>query len=161
MTAAVSISLTGPARRAMSAAERRAAHLVALAAPMVGVPFRGAPTVIGAAKTPSPGEWERCRYATAILRRRDPSFGGDLSHLRASLDLFDTVVFRAEVRCRKTAAHPDGLTWIVVATVQLARDGATSPTLDLRSGDRGPAPQLPAPSPAPASTAVRTERTAP
>lgn len=161
MNHAVSTTSDRRVRHALSSAERLAAHLVALAGPMVGVPFRGEPTVVGAAKVPSPIEWERCRYATAILRQRDPGFAGDLAHLQASLDLFGTDVFRTRMRCRIDAAHPDGMKLVVVATVQLAIDMTGSPMLDLRSGDRAAAPALQPPSPPAASTAGQTEGTAP
>lgn len=151
------------------AAERRAAHDLALVEPMVGCDFVGEPRIgRDDLHRPTPLEWYRCQYATALLRRRDPAFAGDLSRLRASMDMFGTVEFRTELRCRKTAANPTGLKWVVVATVTLPQPAAaTRPATievalsDFRSGDRAAPQALPAPSPAPVTTAGQTEWTSP
>ena len=74
----------------------KAAHAVALARPMIGVPMRGDP-FIADRKSYDPLFVRRaCQYATSILQR-DPQWSGDLSHLKAAFYSPDSVIFTTPI----------------------------------------------------------------
>ena len=107
-------------------AEPRREHAIALVRPMVGCPWAGEPRVDlaavedGLAKLPHWFDWELGRYATALLRKREPAFAaGDLSHLRTRFEPPGTVLFVTDVRCRRSGKHPDGLKSMAIAAVVL------------------------------------------
>lgn len=88
----------------------KAAHAVALAQPMLGVPMTGDPVILER-ETYDPLFVRRaCQYATVILQR-DPQWLGDLSHLQAVYQPPSSVLF-----CSKLGRNP-----VVVATVNLPK----------------------------------------
>ena len=107
-------------------AEMRREHAIALVRPMVGCPWAGEPCVDlaavedGLAKLPHWFDWEMGRYAAALLRKREPAIAaGDLSHLRTRFEPPGTVLFIADIRCRRSRKHPDDLKAMAIAAVVL------------------------------------------